>query len=316
MNTNKLKFTIHFIYVFNVYIEMFLLVFNLFILLMVVLDFLVLSRNPSIKNAIFLTIIWIVLGLSFSCVIYIQAGFEHFCEYLSSYCIEKSLSIDNIFVFLMIFNHFEIEEQYQRKLLFVGIWSALIFRILMIFMIGELLSKFHFMLYIFGILLVFIGISSFFKTKNLKFHDRLLKIINNHTNFYEKNHNGHFFVKQDGKYKVTTLIVVIICIEICDVVFAFDSIPALFSITDNKVIIYTSNAFALIGMRSLYIVFARIVDTFYYLKYCIGVVLIFIGIKMIISDLIHISSVVSFTVIVVILLSPFVISKITMRFGK
>lgn len=288
---------------------MFLILFNLFILLMVIADFVFLSKDHSIKNSIFLTILWITLGISFSGIIYWMFGFDHFCEYLSAYFVEKSLSIDNIFVFLMIFSNFKIERDLQRKLLFIGIWSALILRISMIFLISGLLEHFHFAMYLFGLMIVFMGFSSFSNKNKPGFQDSLLKKMNSWTDFYQHEHHGKFFIKKNGRYKVTVLVIVVACIEICDIVFAFDSIPALFSITDDKTIIYTSNAFAIIGMRSLYIAFASIVDRFNYLKYCIGIVLIFIGVKMLISDFVHIGSGLSFCIISAILISPYVFSK-------
>lgn len=282
--------------------------FNVVIIFLVIIDLLFLSKNASIKKAIYLTFFWIFLGLGFSYFVYAQMGLDHFYEYLSAYFIEKSLSVDNIFVFLLIFSQLGIQKEHQRKLLFAGIWGALILRFLMIFVVSEILEAFHFMTYIFGAFILFAGISSFFeKSGNKNFEN--IKSFRKYFNVFEGNHNGRFFVRENRKWKVTILVIAIIYVEISDIIFAFDSIPALFSITDNKTIIYTSNAFAIIGLRSLYIAFAVAVDKFRYLKYGVGVILSYIGIKMIFADYINISPLASLLIISGILFISFATSK-------
>ncbi|MBR1734053.1 MAG: TerC/Alx family metal homeostasis membrane protein [Alphaproteobacteria bacterium] len=279
-------------------------VFNIVIILLVIADLLF----PP-KNVIFLTFLWIFLGLSFSAFVYIQMGVDHFYEYLSAYFIEKSLSVDNIFVFLLIFERFKIESRYQKDLLFVGIWGALILRAFMIFAVSEILSAFHFMTYIFGLFIFIMGTMSFIKNNNSDY-DKILN-LQKYFNVFQGDHQGRFFIKEDnGKWKMTILVVVVICIEICDIIFAFDSIPAIFSITDNKAIIYTSNAFAIIGLRSLYLAFEVAVNKFNYLKHGVGIILLFIGAKMILTDYYSISPLASFLIIIGILLGSFCISVI------
>jgi tellurite resistance protein TerC len=269
-----------------------------------------LAKNASIGRVIFLTFAWIFLGVSFSIIIYLCFGSDGFFEYLSAYFVEKSLSVDNIFVFLMIFDHFDIQKEHQRKLLFIGIWSALFLRIMMIFVVSELLSLFSFMICIFGALILYAGVLSFFNRSNKRFENRLLKKVKNYIDVYTGDHGGHFFIREDGKNKATILLLSCFCIEICDIVFAFDSIPALFSITDNRTIIYTSNAFAIIGLRSLYIVFASAMNKIYYLRHGVGVVLCYIGLKMILADYIHINSSLSLMIILGTLSISFILSEI------
>jgi tellurite resistance protein TerC len=288
----------------------FFVIFNIAVLSFVILDFMLLAKNATIGRVIFLTLTWIFLGVSFSVVIYLYFGLDGFLEYLSAYFVEKSLSVDNIFVFLMIFDHFGIQKEHQRKLLFIGIWSALFLMIMMIFTVSELLSLFHFMIYIFGALILYAGLLSFFERGDKRFENRLLKKVKNYIDVYTGDHRGRFFLREDGKTKATILLLSGFCIEICDIVFAFDSIPALFSITDNRTIIYTSNAFAIIGLRSLYIVFASAVDKIYYLRHGVGAVLCYIGLKMILADYIHVSSSVSLMIILGILSISFILSKI------
>lgn len=288
----------------------FFVIFNILILFFIILDFTLLAKNAAISRVIFLTFAWIFMGVSFSIIIYLYFGLDGFFEYLSAYFVEKSLSVDNIFVFLMIFDHFGIQKEHQRKLLFVGIWSALFLRIMMIFAVSELLSLFHFMIRIFGMLILYAGVLSFFKRGNKRSENRLLKKVKNCIDVYTGDHRGCFFMREDGKIKATILLLSIFCIEICDIVFAFDSIPALFSITSNKTIIYTSNAFAIIGLRSLYIAFASAIDKFHYLRYGVGAVLCYIGLKMILADFIHINSSISLMIILGILSISFILSEI------
>lgn len=289
--------------------------FNCFILFFVVIDFWIVSRNQSAKTYTMLTIFWIVVGLLFSAYVYYYSrSLELFYEYLSAYFIEKSLSLDNIFVFLLIFSKFNIDFKYQHKVLFLGIWGALFFRYIMIFVLGELIDKFHFLIPVFGLFLLYTGITSL-KKQNTSIVD--MKYLKKFSNHVELNHEGNFFVKQNnGSWKMTILILVLILVEISDVVFAFDSIPAIFSITSHKDIVYTSNAFAIIGLRSLYGIFSEIINRLYYLKHAVSIILCAIGIKMIFADVIHIGSLESLMFIVVVLLGSYGASVIKEKKGK
>ena len=251
-----------------------------------------------------LTIFWIIVGLLFSVYVYYYSrSLELFYEYLSAYFIEKSLSLDNIFVFLLIFSKFNVDFKYQHKVLFLGIWGALFFRYLMIFVLGELIDKFHFLIPLFGFFLLYTGVSSLKKKDNTVVDMKFFRKFSDHV---ELNHKGHFFVKQnDGSWKMTILILVLVLVETSDVVFAFDSIPAIFSVTSHKDIIYTSNAFAIIGLRSLYGVFSEIINKLYYLKHAVSIILCAIGVKMILADVIHVGAPESLVFIILVLVGSY-----------
>lgn len=292
----------------------FFTVFNLAILLFIIADFVILSLNSSARCAIILTISWIIAGLGFSAVIYGMFGIDSAYDYLTSYFVEKSLSIDNIFVFFMIFSQFGIERKYQHKLLFIGIWSALILRAIMIFAVGKLLAVFSWTIYIFGGLILYAGIQSFREKK--KDINSQIQFIKKYIHVYDGKHNGNLFVYENGKLHATILFVIVFFIEICDIVFAFDSIPALFSVTSDKLIIYTSNALAIIGLRSLYMSFAIAIDKFRYLKYGVGVILCIVGLKMLFADFIHITSGAYLLLISFILIVAFIASKVRLEEGN
>jgi tellurite resistance protein TerC len=277
------------------------------IFILVAADFWYTSKKSTASAAMLLTFLWIFLGLLFSILLYVLYGRDSFFEYLTAYCVEKSLSVDNIFVFLLIFQKFKIEKEHQRKLLFIGICSALVLRLLMICAVGQLIASFHIMIPLFGLLLLFAGCKSFFQ-ESVEMSDLSLKWLCKYLKIYPGNHGGKFVIVENGKTMVTVLTAAIVCLETCDVVFAFDSIPALFSVTNDKMIIYTSNAFAIIGLRSLYVVLAIFVDRFRYLRYGIGVVLCLVGLKMIFSDYLYFSPPLYLAIIFAILLIAIVFS--------
>ncbi|MDR1361754.1 MAG: TerC/Alx family metal homeostasis membrane protein [Holosporaceae bacterium] len=283
--------------------------FSVLILLLVAADFYYTERHPRPSSAMFLTFLWIFLGLGFSVFPYVFYGLDAFFEYLTAYCLEKSLSVDNIFVFLLIFQKFKIEKEYQRRLLFVGICSALVLRLIMICLLGQIISSFHFMISLFGLMLLFAGFQAIFR-KSVGPNDALLKRLEKYFKIYAGDHGGRFLIFENGKIMITILTAAIICLEVCDVIFAFDSIPALFSVTENKLIIYSSNAFAIIGLRSLYMILATFVDKFRYLKSGIGVVLCLVGLKMIVSDYLYFSPSMYLAIIFTILLAAVVFSLI------
>ena len=283
------------------------ILFNVFILFLVTIDYMIVSKNSSMALSIKLSIVWILLGLAFAGYIYAALGYESSMEYLSAYFIEKTLSADNLFVFFLVFSKFGIESRFQHKVLFIGIWTALILRCVMIFAIGSLIESFHFIIPLFGLFLLYAGVTSFSeddKDSSSKIEKFVLKLFPN----VEKNHQGDLFVRKNGRLLPTLLIPVLGVIELSDIVFAFDSIPAIFSVTSNKMIVYTANAFAIIGLRSLYGVFTHMIQSFRYLKHGVGVILCFIGCKMICADLISINATTSLMIIVAILSISFVIS--------
>jgi tellurite resistance protein TerC len=276
--------------------------FNLFVLAILAIDLGVFHRRPhkvSLREALAWSVVWISLALLFNLGIYYFWGTEKALEFLSGYLIEKSLSVDNIFVFLMIFSYFAVPDAYQRRVLFWGILGALIMRAIFIAVGAALLTRFHWMIYIFGGFLVFSGIRMSFAGEE-KLHPeknpaiRLLRRIMPVTTEY---HGPHFFVRLQGKLFATPLLLVLIVVETTDLLFAVDSIPAIFAITSDPFIVYTSNVFAILGLRSLYFLLADIVNLFRFLKIGLSLVLIFVGLKMMVMDIYEIPVYVSLAVV-------------------
>jgi tellurite resistance protein TerC len=263
--------------------------FNAFVLLMLALDLGVFHRKShevSVKEALTWTFVWIFLAMVFNVIVYFWRGQEQALEFFTGYLVEKALSVDNIFVFIMIFTYFRIPTMYQHKVLFWGIIGALIMRVIFIFAGIALLEKFHFTIYIFGALLIFTGIKMFNhnnasidpeKNPVLKFFKKLMPVT-------PTLHGDKFFTKIDGKRFATPLFLVLILIETTDLIFAVDSIPAILAITQDQFIVYTSNVFAILGLRSLYFALAGIIHRFWLLNYGLAIVLVFVGLKMILID--------------------------------
>lgn len=263
-------------------------IFNIFVLAMLALDLGVFNRKAhtiKFKEALGWTILWVTLAMGFNAWLYYDHGPEIGHEFLMGYILEKSLSVDNIFVFIMLFTYFKIEPKYQHRLLFWGILGALILRGIMIAAGAALIYKFAWVLYIFGAFLIFTGIKmALHDDENA---DPSNSIVYRYAKKFlpvaEGDYGQRFFVKIDGKTYVTTLFVVLLVIETTDVVFALDSIPAIFGVTTNTFIIYTSNVFAILGLRAMYFMLAGVMDLFRYLKYGLSLVLVFVGCKMIVQ---------------------------------
>ena len=264
--------------------------FNLFVLLMLVLDLGVFHRKSkviSIREALIWTGVWIAMAMTFNAFVYYQFGSDKAFEFLTGYVIEKSLSVDNIFVIILIFSYFHVPPSYQHKVLFWGILGALVMRVLFILAGIELIHKFHWLIYIFGVFLAYTGIKILLqgdvklnpeKNPVVRAVRRLFRV----TPGYE---GDQFFVRRDGLLWATPLFVVMVLIEATDLVFAVDSIPAILAISDDPFIVYTSNVFAILGLRSLYFAVAGIEKYFVYLKYALSAILVFIGIKMCLADI-------------------------------
>ncbi|UCD17779.1 MAG: TerC family protein [Candidatus Zixiibacteriota bacterium] len=263
--------------------------FNILVLVMLALDLGVFHRKDhriSMKESIVWSIIWVVVALVFNVIVYFWRGPETALQFFTGYLIERSLSIDNIFVFLLIFSFFGVPEKYQYKVLFWGILGALVLRGLFIALGTILISQFHWVLYIFGAFLIYAGLKMALaddkkiepeRNPVLKMVRRLIPI----TKDYRK---GRFFIRENARRLATPLFVVLVVVETTDVVFALDSIPAIFAITLDPFIVYTSNVFAILGLRALYFALAALMDMFYYLKYALGAILAFVGVKMLISS--------------------------------
>lgn len=267
----------------------FWIIFNAFVIIMLILDLGVFHRKShevSVKEALIWTLVWILLSLLFNVIIYCWKGPQHALEYFTGYLVEKALSVDNIFVFIMIFTYFRTPTKYQHKVLFWGITGALIMRVIFIFAGVALLEKFHFTIYIFGALLIFTGINMF-NHRNSKIDpdkNPVLKIVKKFIPVTPTLQDDRFFARIDGRRYATPLFLVLILIETTDLIFAVDSIPAILAITQDHFIVYTSNVFAILGLRSLYFALAGVVHRFWLLSYGLAIVLTFVGIKMMLID--------------------------------
>ncbi|MEP6584403.1 MAG: TerC/Alx family metal homeostasis membrane protein, partial [Ginsengibacter sp.] len=244
------------------------------------------SKTISLKQAFFQTIFWVGLGLGFFLFIWFEDGQTIALEYISAYLMEWGLSIDNIFVFILIFSYFGIPEQHSNRVLLLGILLAIILRVIFITAGIVLVERFVWVLYIFGAFLVYTGLKMFLVDSEKEFHPEsnvVYKFLKRIVPFTHENHDGKFTTKINGKRYFTMFFVVLVMLATTDVVFALDSIPAVFAITQTKMVIYTSNIFAVLGLRSLFFLLRGAVDKFQYLKEGIAIVLIFIGAKMLIE---------------------------------
>jgi tellurite resistance protein TerC len=269
------------------------IIFNVFILVMLLIDLLVFNRQSHairVREALVWSVVWITLALIFNAGIYYFAGHEMALKFLGGYLVEKSLSVDNLFVFLLIFAYFQVPSSYQHKVLFWGIFGALVMRALFIFAGIALIQRFSWLMYLMGAFLIFTGIK-FALEKEKEVHPeknpalRLFKKLMPVTSTYE---GDRFVVKRDGKWWATPLLVVLVVIETTDVIFAIDSVPAVLAISLDPFIVYSSNAFAILGLRALYFALAGMMQAFHHLHYGLSAILIFIGIKMMIAKFFHI----------------------------
>jgi len=289
--------------------------FIAFIILILVVDLGVFHRKShevKIKEALIWTGVWILLALIFNYGVYIFMGKEKAVEFLAGYLIEKSLSIDNLFVFIMLFTFFDVKPQYQHKVLFWGIIGALVMRAIFIFSGVILISKFHWIIYIFGAFLVFTGIKMLIQKDETVSPDKnpLVRLFKKFFPVSETMHGDKFFVKINRKTVATPLFIVLLVVEFTDLIFAVDSIPAILAISNDSFIIFTSNVFAILGLRALYFALAGITKLFHYLKYALSAILVFVGIKMLIVDLYKIPVTYSLFVIVAMLLFAILLSYI------
>jgi tellurite resistance protein TerC len=278
------------------------IVFNLFVLGMLALDLGVFHRKAhsvSIKEAAIWSAVWVGLALFFNAGIYFTWGQEKALEFLTGYVIEKSLSVDNLFVFLMIFQYFNTPAQYQHRILFWGIVGALGLRAIFIAAGAALLTNFHWMIYVFGAFLVITGIKMLLQgdEKIEPEHNPVVRLFRRLISVSHEYHGQNFFVRKNGKRQATLMMLVLIVVETTDVIFAVDSIPAIFAVTQDPFIVYTSNVFAILGLRALYFMLAGIMSMFVYLKVGLSFVLCFVGAKMLLVDIYKIPIGVSLAII-------------------
>lgn len=264
--------------------------FNILVLAMLALDLGVFHRQAhevKVKEALIWSAVWIALAMLFNAGIYFWRGSEVALEFFTGYLIEKSLSVDNIFVFILIFSYFSVPALYQHKVLFWGILGALLMRAILIAVGATLIAKFHWIIYVFGGFLIITGVKMALQ-KSTGIHPeknplvRLFKRFMPVTNEY---HGEKFFIKENGRRFATPLFIVLLMVEFTDLVFAVDSIPAIFAITKDPFIVYTSNVFAILGLRSLYFALAGVMGYFHYLKIGLALVLVFVGAKMMVVDI-------------------------------
>jgi tellurite resistance protein TerC len=295
--------------------------FHVFVFLMLALDLGVFHKHTHkvpVKEAIIWSLVWITLALLFCLFIYLDKDFGKIraLEFLTGYVIEYSLSVDNIFVFILIFSYFSVKDQYQHKILFWGILGALIMRGIFIFAGVALINRFHWVVLIFGGFLVFTGVRMLFqkeaevdpeKNAVVKFFRRFLPVT-------DSLHGDKLIIKQDRRIYATPLFLVLLIIESSDLIFAVDSIPAILAISKNTFIIYTSNIFAILGLRSLYFALAGIMGYFRYLKIGLAFVLTFVGFKMLASYFqFEIPIIASLGIIISILLASILASVVIKR---
>jgi tellurite resistance protein TerC len=261
--------------------------FSLFILTMLSLDLGLFNRKAHTiryREAWIWSGVWVTLAMLFAALVFHYQGSTRGLEFVTGYLIELSLSVDNLFVFLLIFSYFKVPAMFQHRVLFWGVMGALVMRLTMIFVGAALINRFHWIIYIFGAFLVYTGIKMF-RQEEIDIHpdqNPLVRLVTRFLPISRSYDEEKFFSFERGKRTGTLLLLVLMVVEVTDLVFAVDSIPAIFAITTNTFIVYTSNVFAILGLRSMYFLLAGVVEKFRYLRFGLAIVLTFIGIKMLI----------------------------------
>lgn len=289
--------------------------FTVFVLAMLAIDLGIFhrkARDVNFREAIGWTAVWVGLAAIFNFGIWYYFGHQKALEFLTGYLIEEALSVDNVFVFLIIFSYFKVPKQYQHKVLFWGVVGAQVMRAIFIFAGAAMIQRFHWVIYIFGALLVFTGLKLMFQKegdihpeRNI-FYRLARKVFPTVPEYRGQN----FFTRENGKLFATPLFLVLITVEATDLLFAVDSIPAIFAVTTDPFIVYTSNVFAILGLRSLFFVISGVMDKFHYLKIGLSLVLIFVGVKMLIVNFYKIPILVSLGAVAALLGGSIVASMI------
>jgi tellurite resistance protein TerC len=287
--------------------------FNLFVLVALAFDLGVFHRNPhkiTIREAFVASTLWIAIAIGFGCGVWHWSGEQRGLEYFTGYVIEKALSVDNLFVFLVIFRTFHVDDRVQHRVLAWGILGALIMRGLMITVGAVLVARFNWILAVFGVFLVYTGLHMLWKRDKTVHYEKnpIFRFASKNLRLTKEYHGSRFFVRQNGQFFGTPLVLVLLIIELTDVAFAVDSIPAIFGITRDPFIVYTSNVFAILGLRALYFLLVGLLDYFRYLGFGLALILIFIGGKLIAEPWLHISVSYSLGVVGALLLLTVVLS--------
>lgn len=284
----------------------FWIIFNIAIVVLLAADLFLFHRKSTVvnmKEAVWMSIFWIALSLLFNLFIYFSHGPEHALNFFTAYIVEKALSVDNLFIFALIFTYFKVPKEQMHTVLFWGVLGAIIMRAFFIVVGVALLEKFHWVFYVFGLFLVVTGFKLAVE-KEREFKPETLWIIRLLRRFMPittQYHEDHFFVRIAGVLTATPLFIVLLAIEATDLLFAIDSIPAVLGITTDPFIAYTSNILAILGLRSLYFVLEHALTIFHYLNYALAFILIFIGVKMLIADVFPIPTLPSLGLVVVVL---------------
>lgn len=291
--------------------------FLLLVLILLFLDLAVFHRKAhqvSIREALFFSLFWIGLAVAFNIGVYFWFGAERALEFTAGYLLEKALSVDNLFVILLLFSYFRVPSAHQHRVLFWGILGALVMRGIFIFAGAALLHRFHWLIYVFGAFLIWTGAKLLWgageiepeKNVFIRWARRILPMTNGYR-------DGKFFVKEKGRNLATPLFLVLLTVEGTDVIFAIDSIPAIFAVTKDSFIVFTSNIFAILGLRALFFLLAGVMEKFYYLKVGLALVLGFVGVKMLLSGSYPIPITISLGVIVAILSGAMIASLVRAR---
>jgi tellurite resistance protein TerC len=288
--------------------------FNVFVLAMLLLDLLVFNRKAHVvrmREALSWSAFWVALSLTFNYLVYHYMGREAGMNFLTGYLLEKALSVDNLFVFLLIFTYFKVPGEYQHKILFWGVMGALVLRALFIFLGAALIAKFSWTLYLLGAFLIYTGAKMALSTDEPELDPEsnpVVKFMSRHLPITNKYEGSRFFVRKEKLLFATPLFVVLVMVETTDLVFAADSIPAILAVTQDKFIVYTSNVFALLGLRALYFALAGLMQLFHYLHYGLSLILVFIGAKLLLHDFIQIPTEWALIVVAFILVLSVVVS--------
>jgi tellurite resistance protein TerC len=296
--------------------------FSLFIFTMLSLDLGLFNRKAhtiKYREAWLWSGVWVTLAMIFAGIVFYYLGSQPGFEFLTGYIIELSLSVDNLFVFLLIFSYFKVPAKFQHRVLFWGVMGALFMRLTMIFVGAALINRFHWIIYIFGAFLVYTGIKMF-RQEEIDVQPEQNLLVRGVTRFlpisrhYEEE---KFFTRANGKRTGTLLLLVLMVVEVTDLVFAVDSIPAIFAVTTNTFIVYTSNVFAILGLRSMYFLLAGVVEKFRYLRLGLAIVLTFIGLKMLVGAIgFHIPIKISLAFVALVLVGSVVASLVVSSEGE
>lgn len=289
------------------------IVLGVLVIGMLALDLFVFHRDAHevrLREAAAWSVVWISLGLAFGGVVFLTRGSQAGGEYLAGYLIEKSLSMDNVFLFAMLFGYFAVPTQYQHRVLFWGVVGAIVFRAIFIAAGTTLLEAFHFLIYGFGLLLLLTGVRMWRSKGHAVDPERnvVLRLVRRVIPVTPEYHGQRFFIRHAGKLMATPLFAVLVVVETTDVMFAIDSIPAIFAITTDPFVVLTSNVFAILGLRAMYFLLADLADRFSLLKYGLALVLVVVGAKMLLIDVVKVPVLLSLAVVATIIATSIVLS--------